>query len=76
LFMNVIRFIKMNVSFGDDSPHINNNEDANVDQLNYKMNLFDLEDRDEINDKPHAINKNQIEDEPSAKIMLKYLTTR
>ena len=66
----------MNVSFGDDSPHINNNEDANVDQLNYKMNLFDLEDRDEINDKPHAINKNQIEDESSAKIMLKYLTTR
>lgn len=66
----------MNVSFGDDSPHINNNEDANVDQLNDKMNLFNFEDRYDINDKPPAINKNQIEDEPSAKIMLKYLTTR
>ena len=66
----------MNVSFGDDSPHINNNEDANVDQLNDKMNLFNFEDRYDINDEPPAINKNQIEDEPSAKIMLKYLTTR
>ena len=48
----------MNVSFGDDSPHINNNDDANVDQLNDKMNLFNFEDRYDINDEPPAINKN------------------